>query len=69
MFNKIEMEINNGRTMQITQQKYDSDITLMTYNTRSGIMDSTSLIKPCDMVMILNWYRYQKENGNKNLEF
>lgn len=26
-------------------------------------------INPGDFVMMVNWYRYQKENGNENLNF
>ena len=26
-------------------------------------------ISPDDMVTMLNWYRYQKENGNEELSF
>lgn len=63
MMNKIEMEINNGRTMQLTQQKYDGTILLSTYNTKSGLVDAEENISPGDMVMLLNYYRHQKENG------
>ena len=59
----IEMEINNGRTMQLAQQKYDGTITLTTYNAKSGEVDHEENITPGDMVMLLNYFHFQKENG------
>jgi len=61
----IEMEINNGRTMQLAQQGRDKNITLTTYNTESGLVDFEKEITPGDMVMLINYYRFQKENGNE----
>jgi len=59
----IEMEINNGRTMQLAQQTYDGTIAFTTYNTQSGLVDHEEDISPGDMVMLLNYYRHQKEKG------
>jgi hypothetical protein len=59
------MEINNGRTMQLAQQGRDKNITLTTYNTNSALIDFETEITPGDMVMLINYYRHQKENGNK----
>jgi hypothetical protein len=67
--NRIEMAINNGRTMQLAQSQSDGEITLTTYNTASGLVDREETITPGDMVTLLNWYRYQKDNGNTNLSF
>ncbi len=67
--NRIEMAINNGRTMQLAQHQCDDDITLTTYNTASGLVDREETITPGDMVTLINWYRYQKDNGNTNLTF
>lgn len=69
MTNFIEMEANNGRTMQLAQHKRDGNILFTTYNAKSGLVDSEITITPGDMVTLLNWYRYQKDNGNVNLEF
>lgn len=63
MINFIEMEINNGRTMQLAQQGRDKNITLTTYNTNSCLVDHEEEITPGDMVVLINYYRYQKENG------
>ena len=64
MINMIEMEINNNRTMQLAQQGRDQNILLTTYNSESGEVDGEEEISPGDMVMLLNYYRFQKENGN-----
>jgi len=60
---RIEMEINNGRTMQLMQQAYDGTIAFTTYNTESGLVDHEESISPGDMVMLLNYYHHQKQNG------
>lgn len=64
MINFIEMEINNGRIMQLAQQGKDENILLTTYNIASGLVDFETEISAGDMVMLINYYRYQKENGN-----
>lgn len=64
MINMIEMKINNGRTMQLAQQGKDQNIILTTYNTNSGEVDYEEEITAGDMVMLINYYRFQKENGN-----
>jgi len=67
--NIIEIAVNNNRTMQLSQQKYDGEITLTTYVNDSGEVDREEIISPGDMVTLMNWYRYQKDNGNSKLEF
>ena len=64
MINFIEMEINNGRIMQLAQQGKDENILLTTYNIASGLVDFETEISAGDMVILINYYRYQKENGN-----
>lgn len=63
MMNKIEMKINNNRTMQLTQQSYDSNITLTTYDNKSSLVDGEGIISPEDMTMLINYYRYVKSNN------
>lgn len=63
MINMIEMKVNNGRTMQLAQQGKDEVILLTTYNTESGLVDFETEIPAGDMVMLMNYYRFQKENG------
>ena len=65
MINLIEMAVNNGRTMQLAQQSKDENITLTTYNDKSGLVDFETQITPGDMVMLINYYRHQKDNNEK----
>jgi hypothetical protein len=59
----IGMKINNGRAMQLVQKSFDGTITLETYETKTGITDYEGNISPGDMVMLINYYRHQKENN------
>lgn len=59
----MEFEINNQRTMQLTQQTYDGNVTFTTYKKESGKVDYEETISPGDMVMLMNYYRFQKENN------
>jgi hypothetical protein len=68
MINLIEMAINNGRTMQLAQQGKEENITLTTYNDKSGLVDFETQITPGDMVMLINYYRYQKDKSNNEKE-
>lgn len=63
MINFINMKINNGRMMQLAQQKVDGEITLTTYDIKSGLVDNETTISPADMVTLINYYRYQTDNG------
>ena len=61
----IELDINNGRTMQLAQQDYNGTITFTTYATKEGAIENEMHISPGDMVMLLNYYRYIKGNNIK----
>ena len=63
--------INNGRHMQISQTKPDGPVKAETYEPAGDKMkkEQSIEISPGDFVMMVNWYRYQKENGNENLNF
>ena len=63
------MNINNSRIMSLTQHQCDGDITLTTCGAGTGDIDHEETISAGDMVTLLNWYRYQKANGNTNLTF
>lgn len=70
--NLMEFEINNQRKIQLTQTEPDGAVTVTTWEAeRNGVreVESEYQISPGDFVMMLNWYRYQKENGNPNLNF
>lgn len=69
---EIEFNVNNQRKIQLTQTEPDGAVTVTTWEAeRNGVRDVESeyQISPGDFVMMLNWYRYQKENGNPDLNF
>lgn len=69
---EIEFSVNNQRKIQLTQTEPDGAVTVTTWDAeRNGVreVESEYQISPGDFVMMLNWYRYQKENGNPNLNF
>ena len=59
----ISFDINNGGILTVHQDGHDTEINVFSTNT------GTYKISPGDFVTMLNWYRYQKENGNENLDF
>lgn len=60
---RIEFEINNNRTMQIAQEKYDGECTISTYNSATSEVDHEEHISAGDMVMLLNYYKHVKKNN------
>lgn len=68
----IQFNVNNQRKIQLTQTEPDGAVTVTTWEAeRNGVreVESEYQISPGDFVMMLNWYRYQKENGNPDLNF
>lgn len=63
----IWLEINNGQYLEIEQTNDNGMIEVRRMD--GDIVDNTFTISPGDMVTMLNWFRYQKDNGNINLEF
>ena len=59
--NKLTFFVNNNRTMEISQDKLDEDVILRTLHSYEGY-DAKVVIPPGDMVMLMNLYRYVKEN-------
>lgn len=64
-------KVNNGRHIQVSQTKPDGPVKAETFAPKGDNMtkEQSINISPGDFVMMLNWYRYQKENGNENLNF
>lgn len=68
----IKVNVNNQRTIEITQDQPDGAMTVTAWSVeRGGIreVEYEYKIAPADFVSMLNWYRFQKENGNPNLLF
>lgn len=68
----MEFEINNQRKIQLEQAESDGAVTVTVWDAeRNGIreVEDECKISPGDFVMMLNWYRCQKESGNQDLHF
>ena len=68
----VSVNINNERKIQLEQAAHDDCIHVTVWSAeRNGIreVEEEYTISPGDMVMLLNWYKCQKENGNKDLSF
>ncbi len=69
----MEFEVNNGRKIVLEQAEPDGLVNVTTWEAPGddGVRDCESeyTISPGDFVMMLNWYRYQKDIGNTCLDF
>ena len=59
----ISFEINNQRKMMLSQEQHDKNITVTTGTDYQ--IDNEFIISPGDMVMLINYYRYQKEHNKE----
>ena len=58
---KITFDVNNNGIMAIEQSKHDGNVTLAV---ASGVETlKVTEISAGDMVMLMNYYRYQKEHN------
>lgn len=62
------IEINNGQFLEVKQIE-DGSIAVYKRNKYGALLEMGTIIEPGDFVTMLNWYRYQKENGNESLMF
>ena len=68
----IEFIINNQRKIELEQTEPDGLVHVTTWSAEQGgirEVESEYDINPGDFVMMLNWYRYQKGNGNNDISF
>ena len=65
---RINIRVNNQRTIEVFQAREDGPLYVNTLNSK-GDLEQSEIINAGDFTMMLNWYRYQKENGNTNLNF
>jgi len=61
-----DFKVNNGNTL--TMGITDKEVVFNLSNSK-GEKLKKYVIGEGDMVTLLNWYVYQKENGNKELKF
>lgn len=57
----IEIPINNQQTIEIIQDK-QKDAIVVTTKASNGYINCRYIIEEGDMVMLLNYFRYCKEN-------
>ena len=68
------LEVNNDRRIRLSQKAIDGPITVPTLSATDHTFGHRALeyeyeISAGDMVMLLNWYRFQKAHGNDALVF
>jgi len=62
------IEINNNQYLEVKQLE-GGKVAVYKRNKYGALLEMGTIIEPGDFVMMLNWYRYQKDNGNENLMF
>lgn len=55
----IKLNVNNGRIIEMTQEKADGNITVKTTASKSYNISAG------DMVMLLNYYQFQKDHNEE----
>lgn len=63
----IWLNVNNGLHLELEQNSDDGMIEVRCMD--GDTTENTFTISPGDMVTLLNWFRFQKDNGNVNLDF
>ena len=58
----IKLEVNNGRSIELTQEKLDGNINVDVLDS-NGEVDYYYTITAGDMTMLLNYYQYQTDHG------
>lgn len=58
---KLTYEVNNGNKLELIQRGHDGTVLIS-----DDSMSKTEFIPPGDMVMLINFYRYIKDNDIQN---
>lgn len=69
---KMKFNVNNNGTMEVFQVRDDGPVYVTVYEPEKDDRReerSSTIIRPGDFITMLNWYRYQKEQGNESLNF
>lgn len=67
--NKFTYSTNNGGTLELIQRERDGKVLIVSKDEKGdheSIPDSEAFITPGDMVMLINFYRYIKQNDIQN---
>ena len=65
----MEFEVNNGQKIVLEQLRPGGDVFVAIRGKSEIAPHETYTSTPGDFVMMLNWYRYQKRQGNTDLIF
>lgn len=60
----IYLYVNNGGRIELKQHEDEEGISMRKYNS-NGELERADYISAGDMVMLLNYYQYQKDNGKE----
>ena len=58
---KLKYNVNNGEKLELIQRGHDGTVLIS-----DNSMSQTEFIPACDMVMLINFYRYIKDNDIQN---
>jgi hypothetical protein len=61
----IKIEVNNQQSLEVTQNNHIINVERWS---QTGIKTDNYQISEGDFVMLLNYYRFQKENGKEIFE-
>lgn len=64
--NSLTYFVNNNRTIKLAQKKPDGNVEVKAYLGDVCVNKREIIIPPGDMIMLLNYYNYVKENNIKN---
>ena len=67
---KMTFKVNNGRTIEVFQARDDGPVYVTRYDSKGEKKkENGDIISAGDFITMFNWYRYQKDNGNENLNY
>ncbi len=62
----LSYNINNGGTLELVQRGHDGTVLIMDSNRNTDPDEKNNYIPAGDMVMLINFYRYIKNNDIQN---
>ncbi len=60
---KLKYFVNNNRTIELVQEKPDGEVKIKVFEGKVCVNERRTIIPPGDMIMLLNYYNYVKENN------
>lgn len=65
----IIIEVNNGQVLEVEQPEPNGSIYVTKKDSQGRQQENNFCISAGDFTTMLNWYRYQKDQGNTVLDF